>query len=57
MPENNFQPVCDVDQIPAGQSKAFSITGIRGSKIEIALFNIAGMFYATSNVCIHQGGR
>ena len=56
MPENNFQSVCDADQIPAGQSKAFSITGIRGSKIEIALFNIAGTFYATSNICIHQGG-
>jgi nitrite reductase/ring-hydroxylating ferredoxin subunit/multimeric flavodoxin WrbA len=56
MAENNFQYVCDTDQIPAGQSKAFSIAGARGSKIEIALFNIDGEFYAISNVCIHKGG-
>lgn len=54
--ENNFQHVCDVDQLPVGQSKAFSITGARGSRIEIALFNIGGMFYAISNMCIHKGG-
>lgn len=54
--ENNFQHVCDVDQLPVGQSKAFSITGARGSRIEIALFNIGGMFYAISNMCIHNGG-
>jgi hypothetical protein len=45
MPDNNFQYVCDADQVPAGQSKAFSIAGPRGSKIEIALFNL-NTFYA-----------
>jgi nitrite reductase/ring-hydroxylating ferredoxin subunit/multimeric flavodoxin WrbA len=54
--ENNFQYVCDAEQVPAGQSRAFSITGAHDSRIEIALFNIGGTFYATSNVCIHQGG-
>ena len=54
--ENNFQYVCDADQIPAGQSKPFSITGRSGSKIEVAVFNIDGEFYVISNVCIHQGG-
>jgi nitrite reductase/ring-hydroxylating ferredoxin subunit/multimeric flavodoxin WrbA len=54
--ENNLQYVCDAEQVPAGQSRAFSITDTRGSRIEIALFNISGTFYATSNVCIHQGG-
>jgi nitrite reductase/ring-hydroxylating ferredoxin subunit/multimeric flavodoxin WrbA len=52
---NIFQYVCRVDQVPIGQSKAFSITGERG-KIEIALFNLGGTFYAISNVCIHKGG-
>lgn len=55
MSENNFQYICDADQIPPGQSKAFSITGPRGS-IEVALFNLDKTFYAISNVCIHQGG-
>ena len=53
--ENNFQYVCDAERVPAGQSRAFSIDA-QGSKIEIALFNIGGTFYAISNVCIHQGG-
>lgn len=56
MPENNFQYVCDTDQISEGQSKAFSITSARGSRINIALFNTDGTFYAISNVCVHQGG-
>lgn len=53
---NNFQYVCTADQIASGQSRAFSITDAQGSKIEIALFNLAGAFYAISNVCMHQGG-
>jgi nitrite reductase/ring-hydroxylating ferredoxin subunit len=56
MPENNFQYVCSADQVPERKSRAFSITGGRGSKIEIALFNLDGAFYAISNFCIHQGG-
>lgn len=53
---SNFQYVCTADQIGSGQSRAFSITDARGSKIEIALFNLAGTFYAISNVCMHRGG-
>jgi nitrite reductase/ring-hydroxylating ferredoxin subunit/multimeric flavodoxin WrbA len=56
MPENNFQHVCAADQVPPGQSRAFSIAGERGNKIEIALFNTGGKFYAISNTCVHQGG-
>jgi len=56
MPENNFQHVCSADQVPPGQSRAFSILGERGNKIGIALFNVDGKFYAISNVCVHQGG-
>ncbi len=57
---NNFQFVCNSDQIPIGQSRAFSITNNEenaNSKIEIALFNLDGKtFYAISNVCMHKGG-
>src|SRR5687767_10161194 len=56
MPENNFQHVCAADQVPAGQSRAFSITRDRGNKIDIALFNVDGKFYATSDSCVHQCG-
>ncbi|AIF82631.1 ferredoxin subunit of nitrite reductase and ring-hydroxylating dioxygenase [Candidatus Nitrososphaera evergladensis SR1] len=64
---NNFQYICRADQISQGQSRAFTITtnGDRGggggssdrnSKIEIAVFNVDGAFFAISNVCVHKGG-
>jgi nitrite reductase/ring-hydroxylating ferredoxin subunit/multimeric flavodoxin WrbA len=56
MPENNFQYVCAADELAEGQSRAFSITGEGGNKVEIALFNVGGRFFAISNVCVHQGG-
>lgn len=56
MENNDFQYVCDSDQIVSGQSRAFSITDEHGDKVEIALFNLNGTFHAISNVCIHQGG-
>jgi nitrite reductase (NADH) small subunit len=55
--EDDFQYVCDSDQVASGQSGAFSIIDEHGrSKIEVALFNPDGIFYAISNVCVHQGG-
>src|SRR5688500_9212255 len=56
MPEKNFQHVCAADHVPPEHSRAFSIADERGNKIEIALFNVDGKFYAISNVCVHQGG-
>jgi len=56
MSEKDFQYVCNADEIPAGQARAFSIIGKDRSKIEIAVFNIDGEFHALTNVCIHQGG-
>jgi nitrite reductase/ring-hydroxylating ferredoxin subunit/multimeric flavodoxin WrbA len=54
---NNFQYICNSDQISPGQSAAFTIKDERGrSKIEVAIFNLDGTFYAISNVCIHKGG-
>jgi nitrite reductase/ring-hydroxylating ferredoxin subunit/multimeric flavodoxin WrbA len=56
MPENDFRFVCAVDEIPENGAKAFSITDNNGNKVDVAVFNIGGTFYAISNVCIHQGG-
>jgi nitrite reductase/ring-hydroxylating ferredoxin subunit/multimeric flavodoxin WrbA len=56
MPENDFRFVCAADEIPEGKAKAFSIIDNDGSKVDVAVFNIAGTFYAISNVCVHQGG-
>ena len=53
--EENFQQVCAVQDIPDGQSKAFSLT-YEGKTIEIALFNMGGRFYAIANNCAHKGG-
>lgn len=56
MLENNFQYICTANELAEGQSKAFSIMGENGDKVEIALFHIDDKFYAISNVCVHQGG-
>jgi nitrite reductase/ring-hydroxylating ferredoxin subunit/multimeric flavodoxin WrbA len=53
--EDNYQYLCSVDEIPPGRSKAFSIEN-HGNKLELAVFNLAGNFYAISNVCAHQRG-
>jgi nitrite reductase (NADH) small subunit/3-phenylpropionate/trans-cinnamate dioxygenase ferredoxin subunit len=46
-----FIPVASVTDIPAGQARAF-VVGER----EVAVFNVAGHFYAIENRCPHQGG-
>lgn len=56
MPENDFRFVCAADEILEGRAKAFSIMDNDGNKVDVAVFNIAGTFYAISNVCVHQGG-
>ncbi|SRR5579884_3184848 len=53
--EDNFQYLCSVDEIPPSRSKVFSIEN-HGNKLELAVFNLAGNFYAISNVCAHQRG-
>jgi nitrite reductase/ring-hydroxylating ferredoxin subunit len=45
-----FVPVTTTTAIPEGEARAF-VVGDR----EIALFNIAGRFYAIENTCPHQG--
>ncbi len=46
-----FIPVATIDEIPEGGGKCIEVGGR-----EIALFCMGGHFYATSNVCPHQGG-
>lgn len=47
----DFKTVGSTTEIPAGQAKAF-VVGDR----EIAVFNVAGEFFAIENSCPHQGG-
>jgi nitrite reductase/ring-hydroxylating ferredoxin subunit/multimeric flavodoxin WrbA len=56
MPENAYRFVCAVDEIPEGSSKSFAVMNNTGNKVDVAVFNISGQFYAISNVCVHQGG-
>jgi nitrite reductase (NADH) small subunit len=54
---NKLHYLCAVPDIPKGKSKTFTIGCDNGTKkIEIALFNIEGKFYAISNRCAHEGG-
>lgn len=46
-----FVPVASVADVAPGTATTVSIDGR-----EIALFNVAGSFYALDNTCPHQGG-
>lgn len=48
---DDFVTVAHVDDVAPGTAKAV-VVGER----EIALFNVAGTFYALDNTCPHQGG-
>jgi nitrite reductase/ring-hydroxylating ferredoxin subunit len=54
--DKNLRYLCTVSDIPEGKSKVFSISNNNSMKIQIALFNIEGKFYAISNRCVHEGG-
>ncbi len=43
--------VGQVSEVPPGSSKVVVVQGH-----PVALFNVAGTFYALSNVCLHRGG-
>jgi nitrite reductase/ring-hydroxylating ferredoxin subunit len=53
---DNFRYLCLAKDISSGKSRSFSIGNEKGTKIEIALFNIDGKYYAISNTCKHEGG-
>jgi nitrite reductase/ring-hydroxylating ferredoxin subunit/multimeric flavodoxin WrbA len=48
--------VCTSPEIQIGKSKSFSIKTNEEKNMEIAVFNIDGIFYAISNICVHKGG-
>ena len=53
---SNFRYLCRSKELPPGKSRQFSISNEKGTKIEIAVFNIDGIYCAISNTCQHQGG-
>ena len=53
---SSYRYVCLSSQIPRGKSKKFSIKDEEEKNLEIAVFNVNGIFYAISDSCIHKGG-
>jgi nitrite reductase/ring-hydroxylating ferredoxin subunit len=53
---NRFRYLCQAADIAPDKSKSFSISNKKGTKIEIAVFNVQGKYYAISNICKHEGG-
>lgn len=47
----DFIKVAKTSEVPLGKIKKVAINGK-----EIALYNLNGKFYATTNICPHQGG-
>ncbi len=48
---SQFVPVARVEEVPEGGGRVYQVAGR-----EIALFRVAGQFYALDNVCPHRGG-
>lgn len=46
-----YVKVCSVSAIPPGTAKTINVKGY-----EIAAFNLNGRFYATQDICPHEGG-
>ena len=47
----NFQKMASVGDIKPGEAKVFEVNGEA-----VALYNVDGNFYATTNTCLHKGG-
>ena len=47
----NFVAVGRIQEIPEGSSRVVKVNGKT-----IALFNVAGKFFAINNICPHEGG-
>ena len=47
---SQFHHVCDVSDVPAGEARMFVV-----NEMQIAMFNIAGEFFALDNRCPHAG--
>ncbi|MBI2930759.1 MAG: non-heme iron oxygenase ferredoxin subunit [Planctomycetes bacterium] len=48
---SGFVKVARCDEIPPGTVRMFEVNGK-----EIAVYNVDGAYYATTNICPHQGG-
>ena len=48
---SEFVKVASTDEVGPGSCKTFDVSGSR-----IALFNVAGNFYAMDDTCAHRGG-
>src|SRR5437773_11726590 len=46
-----FVRVAKATDVPSGTGRVVVVQGF-----PVALFNVGGRFYATSNVCLHRGG-
>ena len=46
-----FKRVANVTSIPPGNAAVFDVGGKK-----IAVYNVAGVFYAADNACSHRGG-
>jgi nitrite reductase/ring-hydroxylating ferredoxin subunit len=46
-----FMPAAKIAEVPAGTIHEFQVAGKA-----VALANVAGKFYAISDVCVHRGG-
>jgi len=46
-----FMPAAKIAEVPAGTIREFQVAGKA-----VALANVAGKFYAISDVCVHRGG-
>jgi nitrite reductase/ring-hydroxylating ferredoxin subunit len=53
---DDFHFICLITDIALGKSRTLSVSDRKGTKIEIAVFNIDGKYYAISNTCKHEGG-
>jgi nitrite reductase/ring-hydroxylating ferredoxin subunit/multimeric flavodoxin WrbA len=52
---SSYRYIGIASEIQAGKSKSFSISVKKGKRVNIAVFNIDGKYYAISNTCIHKG--
>lgn len=48
---SDFVKAARVSEIPPGTAREVAVAGKA-----VALYNVGGVFYATSNVCLHRGG-
>ena len=53
---SSYRYICLSSQIPSGKSKKFFIKDEEEKNLEIAVFNVDGIFYAISDACMHKGG-